>query len=180
VVLWRRILCGSFFWYSVDVGCITSVSVILTAFIFKAVFIRQIYRSLRIPPLESSIAMPMGSETENRHKIDRGNTAAYIYVETQPRNSIPTNRKPLRQPRTLYSGDSVYRTNPTHTQYVKVFIKGGGGEWIYRSTILNLGTRWRRVVGFTTRPLYSWRKSLPRTLWVGGWLGPTAGLDTVE
>jgi hypothetical protein len=28
------------------------------------------------------------------------------------------------------------------------------GEWRYSSTILDLGTRWRRVVSFTSRPLY--------------------------
>jgi hypothetical protein len=33
-------------------------------------------------------------------------------------------------------------------------------KWRYRSTILDLGTRWRWVVRFTTRPLYSREKSL--------------------
>jgi hypothetical protein len=32
-------------------------------------------------------------------------------------------------------------------------------EWRYRSTILDLGTRWRWVVSFTTRPLYPRGKS---------------------
>jgi hypothetical protein len=29
------------------------------------------------------------------------------------------------------------------------------GDWRYNSTILHLGTRWRRVVTFTSLPLYS-------------------------
>jgi hypothetical protein len=28
------------------------------------------------------------------------------------------------------------------------------GKWRYSSTILNLGTGWKYVVSFTTRPLY--------------------------
>jgi hypothetical protein len=34
--------------------------------------------------------------------------------------------------------------------------------WIYGSTILVLGIRWRRIVTFTLWPLYSWRKSQDR------------------
>jgi hypothetical protein len=30
------------------------------------------------------------------------------------------------------------------------------GEWKYSSSILHLGTRRRRVVSFTPRPLYPW------------------------
>jgi hypothetical protein len=33
------------------------------------------------------------------------------------------------------------------------------GEWMYRSTFLDLSASWRRVVSFTTRPLYSRGKS---------------------
>jgi hypothetical protein len=33
------------------------------------------------------------------------------------------------------------------------------GEWRYSSNILDLGTRWRRVVSFTPRPLYPRGKS---------------------
>jgi hypothetical protein len=39
--------------------------------------------------------------------------------------------------------------------------------------ILDLSTRWRRVVGFTL-----WSLS-PYTLWMGGWVGHTAGLEAV-
>jgi hypothetical protein len=49
------------------------------------------------------------------------------------------------------------------------------GEWRYSSTILVLGTRWRWVVSFTT----PWEKALG-THWIGGWVGPGAGLDAVE
>jgi hypothetical protein len=42
--------------------------------------------------------------------------------------------------------------------------------------ILDLGTRWRWVVSFTPRPLYP-RERAPSTHWIGGWVGPRAGLD---
>jgi hypothetical protein len=54
------------------------------------------------------------------------------------------------------------------------------GEWRYSSTILDLGIRWRRVVSFTPRHLYSRRERAPGTHWVGSWVGPRAGLDDVE
>jgi hypothetical protein len=44
--------------------------------------------------------------------------------------------------------------------------------------ILDLGTRRRRVVSFTPRPLYPQGKS-PWYHWIGGWVGPRAFLDTV-
>jgi hypothetical protein len=44
--------------------------------------------------------------------------------------------------------------------------------------ILDLGTRKRRVVSFTPRPLYP-RKKAPGTHWIGGWVGPGAVLDAV-
>jgi hypothetical protein len=44
--------------------------------------------------------------------------------------------------------------------------------------ILNFGTRWRWVVSFTYRPLYSRLKS-PGIHWVEGWVGPRPGLDAV-
>jgi hypothetical protein len=53
------------------------------------------------------------------------------------------------------------------------------GDWRYISTLLDLGTRWREVVNFTTRPLYTREKSLD-THWIRGWPGPTADLDVVE
>jgi len=40
--------------------------------------------------------------------------------------------------------------------------------------ILNLGARWRRVVSFTSWPLYP-RERAPCTHSTGGWVGPKAG-----
>jgi hypothetical protein len=37
--------------------------------------------------------------------------------------------------------------------------------------ILNLGARWRSVVSFTPR------ERAPGTNWIGGWVGPRAGLE---
>jgi hypothetical protein len=48
------------------------------------------------------------------------------------------------------------------------------GEWRYSSSIVDLGTRWRWVVSFTLREIG------PGTHWIGGWVGPRAGLDAVE
>jgi hypothetical protein len=44
--------------------------------------------------------------------------------------------------------------------------------------ILNLGSRWKRVVSFTPRPLYFMLRALG-THWIGGWMSPRAGLDTM-
>jgi hypothetical protein len=46
-------------------------------------------------------------------------------------------------------------------------------------TILNLGTRWRWVVSVTLRVLYPQAKN-PRNLFIGGWVCPRAGLDTLK
>jgi hypothetical protein len=35
------------------------------------------------------------------------------------------------------------------------------------------------MVSFAPRPLYPWGKS-PGNQWIGGWVGPRAGLDDVE
>jgi hypothetical protein len=53
------------------------------------------------------------------------------------------------------------------------------GEWMYSSTILDLGTRWRSVVSFTPQPLYPW-EIVASTHCIGGWVGPRTGLDVVE
>jgi hypothetical protein len=70
-----------------------------------------------------------------------------------------------------------------HIWNVKVKIKRWSmnryGEWRYSSTIFNVGTRWRWVVSFTSRPLYPWGK-FPRTHCIGGCVDPTDGLDAVE
>jgi hypothetical protein len=44
--------------------------------------------------------------------------------------------------------------------------------------IFDLGTRWRWVVSFTSQLLYHQRKSRWYH-WIGGWVGPRAGLDAV-
>jgi hypothetical protein len=49
----------------------------------------------------------------------------------------------------------------------------------YSSTILDLGTRWRRMVSFMPQPLYPIGKSLGAH-WVGGWVDLRTGLDAVE
>jgi hypothetical protein len=45
-------------------------------------------------------------------------------------------------------------------------------EWRYISTILDLNTRWRRVVSFTLG------ERAPCTHWIWGWVGLRTGLDT--
>jgi hypothetical protein len=46
---------------------------------------------------------------------------------------------------------------------------------------LDLGTRWRWVVSFTSRPLYPREKTPPPgTHWIGGWMDPRAGLDDLK
>jgi hypothetical protein len=44
-------------------------------------------------------------------------------------------------------------------------------EWSYSSTILDLGTRWRRVVSFTPSGFTSGERA-PGTHWIGSWLVP--------
>jgi hypothetical protein len=53
------------------------------------------------------------------------------------------------------------------------------GEWKYSSRILDLGIRWRWVVGFTPRPLYL-RGNNPLYQFVGAWVGPEVDLYAVE
>jgi hypothetical protein len=53
------------------------------------------------------------------------------------------------------------------------------GEWTFSSTIFDLATRWRLMVRF--KPVAVYRKERdPGTHWIGGWVGPRAGLDAVE
>jgi hypothetical protein len=56
--------------------------------------------------------------------------------------------------------------------------RGGGGKDLYLLFSHDLGTRWRCVVSFTPRPPFSPRERTPGTHCTGGWVGPTAGLDT--
>jgi hypothetical protein len=53
------------------------------------------------------------------------------------------------------------------------------GAWRSGSVILYFGSRQRRVVSFTSRPLYPRRKSSRNAL-LGGRVDPKAGLDDVE
>jgi hypothetical protein len=55
----------------------------------------------------------------------------------------------------------------------------GIGEWRYSFAILHLRSRFRWAVSFVPHPLYS-RERAPNTHWIGGSVGPRAGLDTVE
>jgi hypothetical protein len=52
------------------------------------------------------------------------------------------------------------------------------GEWRHSSTLLDLGTRWIRQFNAqaTLRP----RERALYTPWIGGWVGPKAGLDDVQ
>jgi hypothetical protein len=50
-------------------------------------------------------------------------------------------------------------------------------EWRYSFTVLDLGTRWRRVV---SSGCYSPGERGPCSHWIGGRVGPTTGLDAVE
>jgi hypothetical protein len=54
-----------------------------------------------------------------------------------------------------------------------------GGIGCIGQRFLALGTSQRWVVNFTPLPLYPWGKN-PRPHWIGGWVGPRAGLDDME
>jgi hypothetical protein len=56
---------------------------------------------------------------------------------------------------------------------------GVGGNGYINPHFLDLGTSWRSVVSFTPLPLYP-EKRAHRIHWIGGWVGPRAGLHTVE
>jgi hypothetical protein len=53
-----------------------------------------------------------------------------------------------------------------------------GGEEVLFLLILNLGTRWGWVVSVTPRPHFTPGERTSGTHWIGGWVGPRAGLDT--
>jgi hypothetical protein len=63
--------------------------------------------------------------------------------------------------------DSVLNQAPYHED-----LRVSGGT---ASRILNFGSRYRLVVSFTPRPLYSLGK-YPGTPWIGGWVIPRTGL----
>jgi hypothetical protein len=52
-------------------------------------------------------------------------------------------------------------------------------EWMYSSTVLNLGTGWRWVVRFTPRPFYPWGSRVWYQ-WLYGCVGSRAGLNNVK
>jgi hypothetical protein len=62
----------------------------------------------------------------------------------------------------------------TEHHVMKAYWRSGG----IAPRILNLVTRWRWVVSFTPR-YFAPRERSPGTDWLGGWVGPRAGLDTV-
>jgi hypothetical protein len=53
-----------------------------------------------------------------------------------------------------------------------------GGEEVQLLLILDLDTRWKRVVSVTPRPRFSPEERTLGTHCTGGWVGPRAGLDT--
>lgn len=63
---------------------------------------------------------------------------------------------------------------------VKLFLcipwRGSGAE---TACFLNLSCMWRWIVSFMPWLLYLWRKS-PVTHWIGIWIDPRVGLDTLE
>jgi hypothetical protein len=62
----------------------------------------------------------------------------------------------------------------TWHHYVKMYWGSGGST----PGILNLSARWNWMVSFTLRH-FTPRKKAPGTHWIGGWVGPRAGLDAV-
>jgi hypothetical protein len=52
-----------------------------------------------------------------------------------------------------------------------------GGEEVLLRQKLILGTRWGWVVSVTPRPRFTPGERTPGTHWIGGWVGPRAGLD---
>jgi hypothetical protein len=52
-----------------------------------------------------------------------------------------------------------------------------GGEEEKLLLILKLGTKWMWVVSITPRPRFTPGERTPGTHWIGGWVGPRAGLD---
>jgi len=63
---------------------------------------------------------------------------------------------------------------PAHTLKI---CRGNRGT---TSLIFNLGTRWKWVVSFMTRPFYLRRRSPWWPLKVGGWVGPRSSLYVLE
>jgi hypothetical protein len=53
-------------------------------------------------------------------------------------------------------------------------------EWRYSSTILDLSTRWRWVVSFTTPAALPRGERAPGIHWIGGYVGPRACLDVIK
>jgi hypothetical protein len=53
-----------------------------------------------------------------------------------------------------------------------------GEEDVSLLLILELGTRWERVVSVTPLPRFTPGERTPGTHCTGGWVGPRAGLDT--
>jgi len=52
------------------------------------------------------------------------------------------------------------------------------GSGVIALCILNLDTRWRWMVTFTSLPLYPWGRA-PSTHWIWGWVGPRPSVDVV-
>jgi hypothetical protein len=67
-----------------------------------------------------------------------------------------------------------------YTQLIKHYAWRYMGEWRYSSSILDLGNSWRWVVCFMPRPFCPDERSPDSTHFIGGWVGPTAGLSIVK
>ena len=69
-----------------------------------------------------------------------------------------------------------FNSNAHEAEVVLVETVGSGGVV---PLIHNLCTKWRWVASFTRWPLYLPKKS-PHTCWIECWVGPIAGLDSLE
>jgi len=70
----------------------------------------------------------------------------------------------------------IHTQKKSESEVVRVHLmQSKCSRWMV-TLILNLDTRWKWVVQFTPRPLYS----EDRTRWIEGWLGTIAGLDGFE
>ena len=69
------------------------------------------------------------------------------------------------------------RWAPNNASKWQMGFKAHMGSRTVAPLIPNLGTRWWWVVSLRHRPIYP--RARPSTCWLGGWLGPGAGLDAL-
>jgi hypothetical protein len=98
------------------------------------------------------------------------------HLQPVPRSRIRGSIHPLPHTSSWRSASLVkHRDNFTFTTPWRLM-----GEWRYSSNILELGTKRKRVVSFTPRPLYPPGKESVGTHWIRGWVGPKDDLDAVK